>query len=208
MEIVELWLRRRPRPASLKLTLPNGEVREMPTVAVRSWAGISSSIRALDPTTVEAFNPGKELLRVLTAEQMDDGADDESDEDEPVDQTPGATRLALQANDAETQRFAMVAQIVQDAYRHAAEQGTIRTDHAFARMVDLFDAVNQRNATFEKTLDHLVKLLNRQIEQQMDAIEEQQQNAATPTDPFSELVTAFQGGKAQATTTNGKGEHS
>jgi hypothetical protein len=171
------------------MTMQTGDVRLMPLDSVRSWSVIAESVSALDPDVVEALDSSGAILRVLSGEQLE--------RPEPTAPPPPPPPAKVQSQDPETRRLEVVCGLVAEAYRHS-------TEVAFARMVDLFEAVNQRQASQEKSLENMHKLLRRALQDQLEDAAEMQANAK-PEDFVGDLAKSFLGGMAGGEhPTNGK----
>jgi len=191
---LENWLRRRPRPSRLRMTLASGDLRELSCESVRSWAVVAQSVSALDPDVIEALDASGAIIRVLSPDDM------VKPERAAAPPPPPAPKVLSQ--DPETRRLEVVAGLLADAYRHS-------TEVAFGRMVDLFAAVNERSEHLEKSLENMHKLMRRALQDQYDdAVEAAAQVQQPQKDGFGleDLAKAFVGGTAQAPhATNGKG---
>lgn len=205
MTTMQNWLKRRPRPAMVRLTMDSGDMREMPTDKVRSWAVVANSIHALDPKLVEACDPNGGIIRILGPEQLGHVEPDDNDDDgdgEPRAAAPAATPRIM-PTDPESQRFVLVAQLLAEANGRVADAYKHSTEVAFKRMIDLFESVNSRSENREKELDAMYKLMRRALQEQLDA-----EPAATAQDPgdamLNGMISNFVAGQNSAPT-NGKG---
>lgn len=183
-EAVEAWVKKKPRPKILRL-VTGDTTREIKVHPGQTWRPIVESLLDMEPDRIEALDADGGLLRAVSAEN-------ETVASPPTAQGSKRTVLSATAvHDPESQRFILFAQLLAEAYRHANEV-------AFARMVDLFEAVNDRHETTERLVEHLHKLLHKAAQQALDG-------EATPADPLETLVKAFTGGM-EAGAANGKAE--
>lgn len=131
------WLIQQPRPASVRATSADGVPNAIAIDPAASWVATAESIAALDPTLVEALDDKGTILRAKKAADLDpEGATNAG--------TAGYAARA-RSDDPETQRLIVFAGLLAEAYKHSNEI-------AFARLVDMFDAVNKRSEALEKSL--------------------------------------------------------
>jgi hypothetical protein len=183
-DAVEAWIKKKPRPKILRLVTGDA-TREIKLHPGQTWRPIVDSLLDMDPDRIEALDSDGGLLRAVSAENETVASPPaQAGTKRPVQLT--ATAVA----DPESQRFILFAQLLSEAYRHA-------NDVAFARMVDLFEAVNERHETTERLIEQLHKLLQKAAAQAMEG--------ETPSDPLETLFKAFTGGM-EAGAANGKAE--
>lgn len=187
------WLLKSPRPTRLVLQMPDGQAIEQLIPQHQTWNQTADTVSAMQPMRVEAY-AGQVMCR---AAQFSDFEPEETEETEGAHPFSGM-KLTGQVD---AQVLITLATIVAQAYRHS-------TDVAFDRMVSLFEAVNQRSATQEKTLDAMHKMLTRVLNERYEEIADQKPQE----DGLMGLVNSFVGGvsmgqQAPASppkTTNGK----
>lgn len=196
VEQLRSWLLQQPRPASVRCTV-DGEARVL-HIGNQTWKGVAMSCLALQPDLVEALDSQGGVLRATRPSddlEEDDSPDGTASSHSAVSAAPsGGYSEATE----ETRRFEIYARGMSEAYRHANEI-------AFARMVDLFEAVNARAQSQEKQMDHLWKLLRRAEEERLDAEQEAAEQAqAAATNPEGMLgaviAHAVQNGAANGAT--------
>lgn len=180
---IRSWLLRMPRAAQLRVRTEDDTTHEI-ECAGQSWAALGQSIAALNPVLIEKLDAKGKLTGAVRPDEWDEGADED---DAPPAAAPTSSSAATTASDAmvfadaHTRLMSEFARHLSEAYRHS-------TEVAFARMVDLFSAVNKRGEATERSLDALYKLLRRVLD---DQVENAVANAAEKnTDPLSELVGA------------------
>lgn len=170
------WLLCQPRPHSLRII--DGEKKEHHFEISKgvTWRAASESVLALQPEQVEALDEKGQMLRAIRPREI---------EDEPEEE-------ALEVvTDSETQRFVIVAKLLGDAYRHS-------TSTAFDKMTSMFDAVNRRAETLEKSLEMMERMMRKQWEAQILA-DAQEASGGGPGGPITMegLIAAFMQGQAQ-----------
>lgn len=166
------WLICQPRPASIKLS-GEGEPRTIVIKSWMSWARTATTVAALNPDLIEAYDENGELIRAANATQIE-GPEDAVDNNPCVPSlyTASSTKNA-QPFDPETQRFELFAKLLGEAYERVAEAHKFSTQVAFDKMVDLFAAVNRRSESLEKSLDGTHKLLRRAWQDSLEQAVEQ-----------------------------------
>ena len=147
---IRTWLLANPRPAKVKvLSGTDGESRIVEISPGVPWTTLAESVHALDPELIEALDGEGNTLRSVKPEE----------EPEP----PPPEQISIpQGVDGGTQQLLVFAQLLAGAYRHS-------TDVAFERMVSMFEACNRRSETLENSLDSMVKLLRRAVQDSVDA---------------------------------------
>lgn len=171
--LVRGWLLNRPKPSSLRLMVGD-EARAVGIPANATWANIAATVVKLRPDTIEALDPAGAVLRVTDfAELAGDELGDEV-------QIPGAPTLPTPAPgaapplepftvppDPESQRFALVARLLADAYRHS-------TDVAFERIAGIIDRSEARAASLERSVDAMYRAQRLALERQQRDLEERE----------------------------------
>lgn len=180
-QALEEWLKKRPRPKKLRLGLADGETREIMLKPGQQWKTTVESVLALAPDTIEAFTAENTLLR---ATSQDTFQADEPKEDGDAREVVSSKEILSQSlanvqQDAGSAQLLLFAQLLADAYRHS-------TDVAFARMVDVFEQMNNRQLSVERTIEVLQKSLKKSVEQQLERVEQ-----AGDTDLADEMMKAF-----------------
>jgi hypothetical protein len=174
------WLMAPPRPASVRLVTEGQQPKQLTRAPDQTWASLASSIDAIEPDAIEVLDANGVLIRAIKPEAFETAAD----ESEPVKQvTAKPTDF-----DAETVRFRIFADHVAHAYEHGY---TV----AFARMCDVFEAVNRRSEALEKSLATTERLLRSAYQDSIDKAVELAETQAS--DPLSTMVAGFVSGQAQ-----------
>jgi hypothetical protein len=192
-----------PRPHVVRVTTVDGAVHEV-LCSASPWTKVGETIAALRPEMLEALDAQNRMLRATRPnDPSSDWGNPEPRPERPPAPAPSTPYIPITALDPETQRFALVAQLLADAYKHS-------TDVAFNRLVELVDAQNQRSESVERARETLYRTHVRQLEEALKAA------GQTPPDGDGDLLTGmvanFVGGMggsqpapAAAGTTNGKG---
>lgn len=156
------WCMKHPRPSRIRATV-EGVVKLLEVEPRASWARVAETLHALEAELLEALNPKEEIIRACRPQ--DDGDEDDEDDEREVHEAEVVPRT--ESFDAETRRFEVVAQLVGDAYRYAAEQTGVRNDQAFNRMIDLFETVNESQRATQTALDNANRAIQRLNESQV-----------------------------------------
>lgn len=173
---IRAWLLCQPRPHALRIVDGDKKEHHFQITPGITWRAAAESVFALQPEQVEALDAKGALLRAIRPREVED--DEATDEEE----------IAV-VTDAETQRFVIVAKLLGDAYRHS-------TSTAFDKMTSMFDAVNRRAETLEKSLETTERMMRRQWEQQILAEASAASGEAGPV-TMEGLIAAFMQGQAQ-----------
>lgn len=193
------WCMEQPRPHLVRVHAQDGAVHEV--LCAGPWTKVGETLAALQPDQLQAVSADGKVLRAIRP------GDESADWSEPVDRArvPTLEAVPITAADPETQRFALVAQLLANAYRHS-------TDIAFSQLVALVDAQNARAGAVERAQEQLHKAHIRQLEDQLRAAG---QEPADGGDLMAQMLGTFIGGMGGArppepapaaapTTTNGK----
>jgi len=196
------WIMKHPRPAAIRISRDGqSQLISIPVKVI--WAEIAETVEALDPDLIELLAADGSILRVDKALPADPRppapVELNSFARRPPKPVEGAAR-----NDQAIEHMTAVSEIIAAAYKHS-------TEVAFARMVDLFEAVNRRSEALERSLDLTHSLLRKSYEDQLEtAIEAASAQVPPATDPMAQMAQAFLGGAMQnkvrpitAPTTNG-----
>ena len=187
------WLMAPPRPTSVRLLSEGQQPKQLTREASQTWASFAGTIDAIEPDTIEVLDPNGVVLRAIKLDAFEVAG---TNEEEPVKVVAKPTDF-----DAETVRFRIFADHVAHAYEHGY---TV----AFARMCDVFEAVNRRSEALEKSLGTTERLLRSAYQDSIDKAVELAETQAS--DPLSTMVAGFVNGQAQgamdavAKPTNGK----
>ena len=183
------WLLRQPRPATLRVVTEDDRHHEVNVTGSVSWAAIAKSIHALDPALIEAYDDKGKLIRAVKPQDDDDDEDGEKREASPL--------VIPQGTDPQSIMLIHFADLLASAYRHS-------TDVAFERLTSLFEAVNRRSESLERSLESTHRLLRKVVQEQVEAAPEDEKK-----DLITEMVEGFaaaaaQNGAANGAPTNGK----
>lgn len=173
------FLMRHPRPTKIMVGTADGD-REVAVAPDATWSHVAEAVEILSPTTIQCIGSKGEVLRAIRADELD--IEEREAADAP---SPYMARMAIgMPKDADSARLLMFAQLLSDAYRHT-------TDVAFARMVDLFTAVNKRHESTEKSLELMHKLLRKLTEEKVSS-------EPSSDDMLTEMLGAFLSSKSAA----------
>jgi len=168
------WLLLQPRANTLRVLTGDDQNHEVSVTSGASWMAIAQSIHALDPLRVEAYDKEGKLIRAVRPhEENNERTDGEAPA--PLTLPPGS--------DPHTLMMLHFADLLAGAYRHS-------TDVAFERLTSLFEAVNRRSESLERSLERMERLLAK-------AYQDQLENAAaseapkTDEDTLREMVQGF-----------------
>ncbi len=168
------WLLCTPRPHSVRIVDVEKKEHNFVVTEGITWRAAAESILALQPEQLEALGPKGEFLRAIRPREVED------DEEEAIEVV----------TDSETQRFVVVAKLLGDAYRHS-------TSTAFDKMTSMFDAVNRRAETLEKSLETMERMMRKQWEAQILADAQEASGGAGGPITMEGLIAAFMQGQAQ-----------
>jgi len=186
MDIPELrgWLLRQPRPTTVKVVTLDDQHHEVSIDPGVSWMALAQSIHALSPDRIEAYDKDGKVLRAVR----------------PLEATAGPEHIGTAAplvlppgSDPQAVLLLHFADLLAGAYRHS-------TEVAFERLVGLFEAVNARSESLERSLDTTHKLLRRAYQEQIDA-----EPPAEKGDLLQEMVQGFVSATQHAPNGNGNG---
>lgn len=182
-----------PKPERLRLTCAEDEVHDLDVPRNLSWKKFAESVAALRPELIEAFDGAGKIIRAVRPNEVEDESP-ENLSSKPSSSTAANSNL----RDPMLATLDRFGALLADAYRHS-------TETAFNRMVDLFEAVNRRSESLEKSLEATHKLLRRAWADEQEAqIAAAEAVAATNADPLGQIVGAFvQGQVAGAAKPNG-----
>jgi predicted Zn-dependent protease len=185
--VLRSWLLTPPRPHVVRVTTTDGETRNV-TVGSSKFLDLAKTILTLGPELLEALDSKENLLRAVHAEELLSEA-----EELPAHTTTPAPPPALSGvpsigelvgEDAETRRFALIAHLLADAYRHS-------NDVAFAKLAEFTAQQSERATSAERALDQFIRAeqlrlevaraeLDARIAAQREADEEEDEEDASP----------------------------
>lgn len=206
---IRCWCMQQPRPSLVRCTNADGMAQEV--LVQGAWTKLADTIYALQPELLEALTPEKTLIRALRPNDLSE----EWEEDEPAQPRRGArsatppasfANIPITAADPETQRFALVASLLADAYKHANEAH----DAAFQHLVEIVNSANRRSETVERARDSLHKAEIARLRAQLTEAGEVPAAGAGDELTLQTILGAVlggaqQGGVVDASATNGKG---
>ncbi len=203
---IRVWLMQHPRPSLVRCTNEEGMAQEV--LVQGAWTKLADTIHALQPELLEALTPEKTLIRAL---RPNDLSDDWEDEQQPQQQrrartpAPSFANIPIVAADPETQRFALVANLLADAYKHANEAH----DAAFQHLVEIVNSANKRSETVERARDSLHRAEITRLRQQITEAGQDPVSGAGDELTLQTILGAVLGGAQSAgagdASTNGKG---
>ena len=154
---IRSWCMQQPRPHAVRCTNVDGLCQEV--LVQGPWTKVGETIHALRPELLEALTVTSQLIRALRPNDVsDDWTADEQPKPARAESVP--LDLPIMSLDPESQRFALFAKLVAEAYRHS-------TDVAFARLVDVVDASNRRAEIVERAREAFYRSHVRQLEEQI-----------------------------------------
>jgi hypothetical protein len=185
------WLLVQPRPSTVRIVTPDERHHEVLCDGDVSWMAVATSIHALTPVLIEGLNPEGKLIRAIRPiDQV---------ESEPEKQAgDAASPLVLPTGtDPHVVMLTHFADLLAAAYRHS-------TDVAFERLVGMFEAVNRRSESLERSLDTTHRLLRKAWQEQIEQSAEKEPDAETGL--LKDVLENFAAGQAaQHQQPNGKG---
>ena len=196
---LKAWLMQQPRPHHCNVVSVDGATNEVSCVGA-TWPKITETVAALSPEMIQAFDAGNKLIRaVRPLDQSEDWADDDDDRGQRI---PPLHAIPITASDPETQRFALVAHLIAQAYQHS-------TQVAFDKLAAITESLMSRSTDTERARDSVYRAHIKQLEDQIKALGEEP--AGGPQEMIGQMLAAFMGGAAQHAppppTSNGKGTH-
>jgi|SRR5208337_3360266 len=177
--LVRRLIMRSPRPSTLRLQFGGKSDPQEVVIPKRAphWTEIGETVDALGPELIELLDSEGKLMRAFKSEQFEDAALEE--EDKPAKVNKHSAKLAY---DAETERYRIFVGAIEGAYKHS-------TTVAFDKMMGLFEAMNDRAASGERSLENLYKTLKRAYEENAELAV----NANGKEGGFDELIQTFLG---------------
>lgn len=204
---IRVWCMQHPRPQVIRCTNADGMAQEV--IVSGAWTKLADTIHALQPELLEALTAEKQLIRALRPNDLTEEWDgDSADQQQPQPRArrgvaPSFANIPITAADPETQRFALVASLLADAYRHANEAH----DTAFQHLVELVNSNTRRSESVERARDQLHRAEIARLRQQITELGQE----PTGDGPLNlqDLLGAVLTGAAQSggtPTSNGKGQ--
>lgn len=163
--VVRLWLLQKPRPASLVLAVGD-ERRAMALPPNAVWASVASTVVRMAPDSFEALDDKGAILRVTDFAELT-GSDDELDTPRPTTPAPPAAPDMVVPPDPESQRFALVANLLAQAYRHG-------THVAFERLAAMAERADSRAAGLERAIETQYRTERMRLERMARELEERE----------------------------------
>lgn len=204
---IRVWCMQHPRPAMVRCTNADGLVQEV--LVQGAWTKLADTIQALQPELLEAVNQDKMLIRALRPNDIsEDWGDSEPEPRRPRTPTPSLRDIPITAGDPETQRFALVAQLLADAYKNANDSHQT----AFQHLVDIVNSSQRRSESVERAKDALHKVEVQRLRQQITEAGQEPEGSPEGELTLQSLlgavlsgVNAGGGGAEPAAAPNGKG---
>lgn len=158
---IKAWCMQQPRPHVVRVTGIDGQLNDVQCTGA-TWPKIAETICALQPELMQAMTPDNKLIRAARPnDASDDWQDDDSDPAGP--RVPSLNNIPITAADPETQRFALVAQLIARAYEHS-------TTVAFERLAGICEALMQRSESVERARDQIHRAQIKQLEEQIKSM--------------------------------------
>ncbi len=170
-----------PRPHLVRVTSIDGSMHEV-ACGQTPWTRVVETLAALQPELLQAMTADGKLLRAIRP--ADHSEDWTAESGDPKPSGARVEHIPIVAADPETQRFALVAQLLANAYKHANEI-------AFNRLVQLVDSQNQRSNDVEKARETLYKAHVKQLEDQIRAAGQEPQGEG---ELLGAMLSQFMGG--------------
>lgn len=176
------WLLQQPKPSLVRVTDDAGAQHEIDPTGM-SWARIAESVQALHPELVQALGPNGKLIRACRPGDVDE--DDSSPS--PSSSSSKRSTPATLPSVADLEPFA---RMLADAYRHS-------TSMAFDKLVELYNASNERLLALERMQQREMERKERELEQREEALAEQAEQQGKGG-LVEEMIGAFVGGAGGA----------
>lgn len=184
---MKAWLMQQPRPHIVRVTSLDGSINEV--ICGGPWPKVASTLVALQPELLEAMAPDKTLIRAARPNDQSEDWDDDDTDPSLSPRVPSLNNIAITAADPETQRFALVAGLLAEAYRHS-------TDVAFNRLTTFLEMLLGRSADTERARDAVYRAQIKALEDQLRA--NQLEPESSPSDMIGAMLAQFMGGMQQA----------
>lgn len=178
------WLLQQPRAAVVRVTDCDGAQHRIECNGM-SWARIAESVHALQPELVEALGPKDTLLRACRPQETGDEEEGEA----PSSPKAKAAKPGPLPSVSDLEPFA---RMLADAYKHS-------TSLAFDKLVELYNASNERLLSLERMQQREMERKERELAQREAELEEREEEGSTGSgDLMTDMVSAFVGNAAQA----------
>ncbi len=151
------WLLQQPKPAKIRLTDSESEVKEL-ECRKKPMIRIADSIAAINPDLIEALSESGELLRALRPNV----------ENDPSTAPPIPAALS---NDPQTALLSHFANLIHRAYEHS-------TEVAFVKMIELVERLDQRSDAIERRLERTESAYRREQSERIDDLWERAEEVA------------------------------
>ena len=168
--VIRSWIMQTPRPSTLRVTSEDGE-RQAIVCGSSTWAQVAVTVLALNPDKLEALDSQGQILRatsVLDLYEADAGGVEDRAATTPAAPLPPQSRVPslteLVGDDPESKRFALVAHLLADAYRHS-------TDVAFDKLAAFAQHQADRAGALERTVDAWAEAERLRVEVQRQEVE-------------------------------------
>lgn len=167
----------------MRVSTADGAMHEVACTGT-TWPKITETVAALQPELLQAMSADGKLLRALRpADRSDDWG-----ERPPEQRNPPLTNIPITAADPETQRFALIAQLIAEAYRHSNE-------NAFSRLAQIVDSLVSRSGDVERAREQMYRAHVKQLEEQIKALGAEPQDGG---DLLQTMLGQFIGGMSAA----------
>lgn len=166
------WLLQQPKPAKIRLTDGEAEVKEL-DCRKRAMIRIADSIAAINPELIEALSESGELLRALRPNQESDPS------------TAPVVPPVLSA-DPQTALLSHFANLIHRAYEHS-------TEVAFVKMIELVERLDQRSDAIERRLERTESAYRREQSERIDDLYERAEEVAAGGGSKEQILTTLLG---------------
>ncbi len=154
---VRSWLLQSPKPARVRLTDSEGEVKEL-EVSKRPLIRAAESIVAMDPELIEALGPNGDLLRALRTR---------------VDAEPSTSPVIPNGlvGDPTALILTHLANLIHRSYEHS-------TEIAFGKLLELVERLDARSEAIERRLERAEVAYRREQSERIDDLWERAEEIA------------------------------
>jgi hypothetical protein len=182
------WGMQQPRPNLIRVTSADGQQHEV--IPNGPWTKVAETLAALQPELLEAMADGKLLRAVRPNDRSDDWAGDASQPAARARVPSFTDAIPITASDPETQRFALVAHLLADAYRFA-------TTTAFAQLTEIVRSQAEKSEAVERARDQLYRAQIKALEDQLRSVgQEPQEGQELLTNMVGQFLGGMQAGRA------------
>lgn len=142
------FLIRQPNPATIRLTVREGETKDIVPKRRQSWSKIAETIVAFAPELVECLDEQANIIRAVRPQSTPELSD-----------APDPPKII--SEDPETARLTHFANLLHRAYEHS-------TIVAFSKLIELVERLDARAEAVEARLERAETAYRRQVQSQLD----------------------------------------